>query len=211
MLLKFGSNIEPRLDLLLVKDRLERVQRIRSRVPIQRRDRLRRRHPRQVLLRDFVADHDRPAADRAVRGRTALAAGRRDCRHAHAQAAWRLRHAGARYSLRAAGHVTLGVRAQAAVLAAGSTPVVSAADPDLAGFVAGVVLEVLGDQRAGGQLVQTIGHRLVAAGDDAADERGVVLDVDDEAAVSGLQACLLRGGLEVALHLALRHVGRYAA
>ena len=77
--------------------------------------------------------------------------------------------------------------------------------------LAATVLQVFSDQRAGGQRVQAVGHSLVAAGDDTADEHRVVLDVDNEAAVASLQTCLFRGGFEVALHLALRHVARDGA
>ncbi|MNV56698.1 hypothetical protein D3C71_1489980 [compost metagenome] len=82
----FRRNLKPRLDLLLVKDRLQRVQRIR-RIPIQRRDRLRGRLAGQRQLSRFVTNDDRAAADAALRGGTAIAACRHRHRRAHAKAA----------------------------------------------------------------------------------------------------------------------------
>lgn len=45
----------------LIKYRLQRIQRSH--------------HPRQILLRDVVADHNRPAADRVLRHRAAATRG----------------------------------------------------------------------------------------------------------------------------------------
>lgn len=68
-------NLKPRLDLLLVKDRLQRVQRIR-RIPIQRRNRLRHSLACQRPLSFLIADDDGAATDGALGRGTAIAAGR---------------------------------------------------------------------------------------------------------------------------------------
>ena len=81
----------------------------------------------------------------------------------------------------------------------------------MATAVLGGVLQVLRDQRARRRLVQAVRHRAVAAGDDAAEQGGVVLDVDLVAAVAGPQARMFRDGLEVAVHLAGAGIGGHAA
>ncbi|MNI27531.1 hypothetical protein D3C73_812690 [compost metagenome] len=108
----------------------------------------------------------------------------------------------------AASHLTALGRAQARVARLGiSAKSETSPNRHLTAAVLGGVLDVFGDQRARGQLVQAIGHRLVAAGDDAAYQLGVVLDINLVAAVTRPQTRLFRDGLEVAVHLAGAGVG----
>ncbi|VFR54706.1 hypothetical protein BRI6_3394 [plant metagenome] len=60
-------------------------------------------------------------------------------------------------------------------------------------------------------MVQAIGHCLLAAGDHAADQRGVAAHVDQETAITRLQPRLLRDRGVVAVHLAATHATRNRA
>jgi len=69
----------------------------------------------------------------------------------------------------------------------------------------------LDNQSACADSIQAVDNGLISAGDDTADKRGVVLDVDNEPAIPSLQPSLFSGRLEVAVHPALRDVSGNAA